>query len=135
MLFIVVERRIVISDEEQRMAYQIDALYVVQFGDVALGGHYRSGGVLVLWANRIFGGSSGYYYLGDYSADEKTLEISAKIVKHDPAAEDPFGERTASFDVVAQLAIGAEIMEGQMERLDHPGLALPVRLIRKEDLP
>ena len=115
------------------MAYRIDALYVVQFGDVALGGHYRSGGVLVLWANRIFGGSSGYYYLGEYSA-EKTLEIRAKIVKHNPAAEDPFGERTAFFDVVAQLTVGAEIMEGQMERLDHPGLRLPVRLIRKEDL-
>jgi hypothetical protein len=124
-----------ISDEEQRMAYRTEALYVVQFGDVAHGGHYRPGGVLVLWANRIFGGSSGYYYLGEYSADEKTLEFSAKIVKHDPAAEDPFGERTAFFNVVGQLAIGAEIMEGQMERPDHPGLPLPLRLIRKEDLP
>ena len=51
--------------------------------------------------NRLLGGDSGYYYVGEYSADEKTLRISAKIVKHDPTAEDAFGDRSATFTVEA----------------------------------
>jgi hypothetical protein len=49
---------------------QIEALYVVEFGDVAIGGQtytYWNGGVAVLETNRIFGGDSGYYYLGNYT--------------------------------------------------------------------
>ena len=41
---------------------QIEALYVVEFGDVAIGGQtytYWNGGVAVLETNRIFGGDSG----------------------------------------------------------------------------
>lgn len=117
------------------MSQRLQALYVLQFGDVALGGRYRPGGVAVLTANRLFGGDSGYYYVGEYSADEKKLRISAKIVKHDPTAEDAFGDRSASFTVEAEMTIGDKGIEGHMERRDRPGLRLPVRLIRKEDLP
>jgi hypothetical protein len=50
----------------------IEALYVVEFGDVALGGQqYRNGGVAVLETNRIFGGDSGYYYVGTFSSNGK----------------------------------------------------------------
>ena len=117
------------------MTNRLEALYVVQFGDVALGGRYRPGGVVVLTMNRLLGGDSGYYYVGEYSADEKTLRISAKIVKHDPTAEDAFGDRSATFTVEAQMTIGEKGIEGHMERRDRPGVRLPVRLIRKEDLP
>lgn len=112
----------------------IEALYVVQFGDVALGGRYRPGGVVVLKGNRLLGGDSGYYYVGEFSADEKTLRVSAKIVKHDPMAEDAFGDRSASFTIEARLTVGDKMIEGHMERRDHPGVRLPLRLIRKEDL-
>lgn len=117
------------------MAHHLEALYVLQFGDVALGGHYRPGGVVLLKSDRIFGGDSGYYYVGDYSADDKTFEASVKVVKHDPTAQDAFGDRSASFNLSVRLAIGDGRMEGHMERLDHPGVQLPVRLIWKEDLP
>ena len=117
------------------MSNRLEALYVVQFGDVALGGRYRPGGVVVLKANRLFGGDSGYYYVGEYSADEKTLLITAKIVKHDPTAEDAFGDRSASFSIEAHITIGEKTIEGHMERRDRPGVRLPLRLIRKEDLP
>lgn len=117
------------------MEHRLEALYVVQFGDVALGGRYRPGGVVVFKSHRIFGGDSGYYYVGAYSADEKNISITAKIVKHDPTAEDAFGDRSASFDIEAKLTIGERVIEGHMERRDRPGLQLPVRLIWKEDLP
>jgi hypothetical protein len=117
------------------VAHQLEALYVAQFGDVALGGRYRPGGVVVFKANRIFGGDSGYYYVGTYSMEDNTLQIGAKIVKHDPTAEDAFGDRSASFEIEARLTIGEKVIEGHMERRDRPGVRLPVRLIWKEDLP
>jgi hypothetical protein len=113
----------------------IEALYVVQFGDVALGGRYRPGGVVVLKANRIFGGDSGYYYVGEYSADGNSLQGGLKIVKHDPTAQDAFGDRRASFNITVRLAMGDGRMEGQMELVDRPGVQLPLRMIWKEDLP
>src|SRR5437588_10055587 len=102
--------------KERPVTHQLEALYVAQFGDVALGGRYRPGGVVVFKANRLFGGDSGYYYVGEYSADDKTLLISAKIVKHDPTAEDAFGDRSASFSIEARLAIGDRPTEGHRGR-------------------
>jgi hypothetical protein len=45
----------------------LEALYLVEFGDVS-GVDYQNGGVAVLETSRIFGGDSGYHYVGDYSA-------------------------------------------------------------------
>jgi hypothetical protein len=42
-----------------------EGLYVVEFGDVGTAAT-RNGGVAVLETNRIFGGDSGYYYLGKF---------------------------------------------------------------------
>src|ERR1700726_641838 len=73
---------------------QIEGLYVVEFGDVAIGGQtytYWNGGVAVLEANRIFGGDSGYYYVGNYTIKDSQFEATVKIVKHNPTWEDAFG--------------------------------------------
>jgi hypothetical protein len=70
---------------------QIEGLYVVEFGDVAIGGQtytYWNGGVAVLETNRIFGGDSGYYYVGNYTIQDSQFEATVKIVKHNPTWED-----------------------------------------------
>ncbi len=48
----------------------------------------------VLETNRIFGGDSGYYYLGNYTIKDNQFEAIVKIVKHNPPVEDAFGENT-----------------------------------------
>ena len=56
---------------------QTEALYVVKFGDVAIGGQtytYWNSGVAVLETNRIFGDDSGYYYLGNYTIKDTNLK-------------------------------------------------------------
>jgi hypothetical protein len=47
----------------------VEGLYVVEFGDVQAQGIYRNGGVAVLETLRIFGGDSGYYYVGNFSVN------------------------------------------------------------------
>jgi hypothetical protein len=55
--------------KQERIVPRIAAPHVVEFRDVAIGGQTYTcwnGSVAVLGANRIFGGGSGYYYLGNY---------------------------------------------------------------------
>jgi hypothetical protein len=117
---------------------QTEALYVVEFGDVAIGGQtytYWNGGVAVLETNRIFGGDSGYYYLGNYTIKDSQFEATAKIVKHNPTWEDAFASTILSFNVKVQATASNGIIEGFVDRLDPPQSRLPIRLTWKEDLP
>ena len=78
---------------------QIEALYVVEFGDVAIGGQtysYWNSGVAVLETNRIFGGDSGHYYLGNYTIKDSQFEATVKIVKRNPTWQEAFGSTNPS---------------------------------------
>lgn len=114
----------------------VEGMYLVEFGDVALyGNSYRNGGVVVLETNRIFGGDSGYYYVGKFTIKDNQLEASAKIVKHDPNWTNAFGDASPEFKVKVQATVGNGTIQGFMERLDMPGITLPIRLSWKEALP
>jgi hypothetical protein len=114
----------------------IEALYVVEFGDVALGGQtYRNGGVAVLETNRVFGGDSGYYYVGTYTIKDSRIDATVKVVKHNPTWVNAFGDASESFNIKIEGTVNNGVVQGFMERRDRPGLRLPVRLTWKEDLP
>jgi hypothetical protein len=124
--------------KQERITPQIEGLYVVEFGDVAIGGEtytYWNGGVAVLETNRIFGGDSGYYYVGNYTIKDSQFEATVKIVKHNPTWEDAFGSTSPSFNIKVQATANNGIIEGFMERPDPPQARLPIRLTWKEDLP
>jgi hypothetical protein len=109
---------------------------VVEFGDLALGGkQYRNGGVAVLKTNRIFGGESGYYYVGTYAVNGSQIEAQVKVVKHNKTWVNAFGDGSQSFNIKMQGTVSNGGMHGLMERLDKPGLRRPVRLTWKENLP
>lgn len=110
-----------------------EALYVVEFGDIE--GIYRNGGVVVLETGRIFGGDSGYYYIGNYSIKEGKLTGTAKIVKHNPLFGNAFGDGANSFDVDVIAAIIDGEIEGSMMRVDMPSVRLPIRFMRIASLP
>jgi T3SS negative regulator,GrlR len=93
----------------------IEALYVVEFGDVG-GQGYRNGGVAVLETNRIFGGDSGYYYVGTYNIKDNHIEATAKVVKHNPSFANVFGDASLSFNIKMSGTVDAGGMQGFMER-------------------
>jgi hypothetical protein len=113
---------------------RIESLYVVEFGDVE-GLGYRNGGVVILETARVFGGDSGYYYLGDYSVFGDRFEASVRITKHNPAWGNVFGDDAPQFDIRVLGNIEDENIVATMERVDRPGLRLPLRLARKASLP
>jgi len=112
----------------------LEALYTVEFGDVA-GFGCRNGGVVVLETGRIYGGDSGYYYLGTFQVRESRIEANVKVVKYNPDWGNVFGDSSCSFGIVLCGIIANNTIDGFMERIDKHGIRLPVRLIRKEVLP
>jgi T3SS negative regulator,GrlR len=111
----------------------IEALYVVKFGDVA--GPQVNGGVVVLETNRIFGGDSGYYYTGTYSLTGTILSGKARVVKHDPSWTDAFGTTQTSFDITIKAIVSDGVFAGHMTLDAAPHTQLPISFIRKADLP
>ena len=114
---------------------EVDGIYVVEFGDVGLPRRmFRNGGVVLLKTNQIFGGDSGYYYVGTYAVNDSRFELTARIVKHDPNWINAFGDEIGTFNVRMEATVGNGIIEGTMQRLDMPDAALPIRLTLKEVL-
>jgi hypothetical protein len=113
---------------------EIEALYVVEFGDV-VGPGYRNGGIVILETARIFGGDSGYYYIGHYSVFGNCFEASLCITKHNPAWANAFGDDAREFEIRVLGSIENDSIVATMERMDRPGLRLPLRLTRKVGLP
>jgi hypothetical protein len=111
----------------------LEALYVVEFGDVA-GRGYRNGGTAVFETGRIFGGDSGYYYLGTYTIDKDQLSARARIVKHNPSWVNAFGDASDDFEITVIGTRNGNTITGQMQR-SGTGIILPIRLIRKAELP
>ena len=89
----------------------------------------------MLDANRVFGGDSGYYYLGDYSASQTTLTAKVLVVRYNPKHPNDWGEQADEFSLELQGRRSQDVIVGTMERNDVPGVKIPTRLVRKADLP
>jgi hypothetical protein len=111
----------------------VEALYVLEFGDVR-SPDFRNGGVVVLETNRVFGGDSGYYYVGNYEVTGDKIGGSLRVVRHNPAWPNVFGDSATSFDVTFHGSISGDIISGWMDRKDAAG-HLPVQLTKKAALP
>jgi hypothetical protein len=118
-----------------RIVPSVEGIYVVEFGDVGLPRQqFRNGGVALLQTQRVFGGDSGYYYVGTYAVKDSSFELTARIVKHDPNWINAFGDESLSFNVTMQGTVANGIIQGTMQRIDKPHINLPIRLTLKEVL-
>lgn len=112
-----------------------EALYVVEFGDVA-GPSFRNGGIVVLDTLCAYGGDNIYYYVGAYTVKDDEVTARLRIVKHlTGEATSAFGDDAKEFNVVIVGRTNEQGLNGTMTRIDKPTFALPVRLILKERLP
>ncbi len=114
----------------------VEGMYVVEFGDVALPGQAtRNHGVAVLETNRIYGGDSGYYYVGTFATKDEQIQATVKVVKHDPNWGNAFGDASTSFDIRIAGTVGNGLIQGSMQRVDKPQFTLPIKLTWREALP
>lgn len=96
---------------------------------------YVGAGVIVFETQRIFGGDSTYYYLGDYLIDNKTGNVHANVtVKH------YFGPKNNVFGSVDNINL---VVAGPVEDpmivvalvANDPNKNLTARLTKRAELP
>jgi T3SS negative regulator,GrlR len=115
----------------------IEAVYVLHFGNLETPDDLVSGGVLVLEAERVFGGDSGYYYRGSYELHGETLRVNAKVERHNPGWLNVWDDYERKFEIQfeGRRGDGGSLIEGRMRRPDMPNVSLPMKWFRMADLP
>jgi hypothetical protein len=111
-----------------------EALYVVEFGDVSVPGTYRNGGVAVLETGRVFGGDSGFYYLGEFQSTNGTVTATIDVTQHNPLIQNAWGNGATNFKLQMRGEVQGQNLVGTMT-LAGSSLSLPIRLSWKADLP
>lgn len=107
----------------------IEGLWIVKFTAAQLSGS----GVLVLSQGKVFGGETGFYYIGTYVADGNVVKARVMIRNFDPSVPSGFGipgdyEMDVSATMQDSTMSGTAIISGQ------PQYSLGLKLIKTANL-
>jgi hypothetical protein len=111
-----------------------EALYVLEFGDI-YNRTIKNGGIAVLETNRIFGGDSGFYYLGTYSVSGDQIFAKVHVTNYNSLVSDVWGLGVKKFDLTINGKINGKLIEGEMSLDNNSNLKLFVRFTKMEELP
>jgi hypothetical protein len=108
----------------------VDGFWVVQFA----GMEGKGAGVVVLAKGKVFGGDSGFTYLGTYEEAEGKLKANILVQKFDPLAGNVLGiegDFSLNFELTPN---GNDELRGQASTPAAPGFGLKVKLTRRANL-
>lgn len=108
----------------------LEALWTIEFGD---GDGWKNAGVLVFETGRVFGGDSGFYYLGTVDISDDRLRASIRVVHYHGEPVTAFGDSAAEFHMNFDGERADGVVEGELSRVDFAPLR--ARLIWRADLP
>lgn len=114
----------------------IEALWTVRFGQMGTPEASLEGGVAVMESGRIFGGDSGYAYLGSYDLSGSTISGDLHIIRHgDPKHwQSVYGLQEAEFKAGFEgTRKGDDLIVGALKRPGFPDGQLVLR--RLAELP
>lgn len=115
----------------------IEALWSVSF--VSGGGQVQNNmgaGVVVFETQRIFGGDSGYYYIGSYSLNTATMEINAEVtVTHYFGAPSSIFGQLRQFTLVFQGKVESQAFSAEGHLKDDPERKISINLVKRSELP
>jgi hypothetical protein len=107
----------------------LDGLWIVQF----TGKDILGSGVVVFSNGKVFGGETGFYYIGTYEVDSKVVKARVMIRNFDPNIPSGFGiDGDYEMDVSAMLQDNQ--MTGTAMITDQPQHSLGIRLTKKANL-
>ena len=108
----------------------VEGFWIVQFEAVQGGG----GGVLVLTKGRIFGGDSGYLYLGEYQADQKYLKGRVKVQQFLAGVPNVLGI-SGDFELDLAGTLEGDTIKATASLVTQAGSGLAIKLTRMGELP
>lgn len=93
---------------------------------------YRGAGVVVLFKGNLYGGDSGFTYLGSYSqaGDSVTAEIAAR--NFEPEVRSLMG--LSNYTLNLQGRVFGDVITGSATTPSRPGITLDIRMERRAAL-
>lgn len=114
----------------------LEALWSVEFLSNAGNVGNFGAGVVVLETQRVFGGDSNYFYVGNYEYNVGTHEVTAnlEVTHYAGQPHSIFGSLTQFHLELVGVAARAQF-EFQGLLVEQPALLLRVKMIRRAELP
>ena len=109
----------------------IEGLWSVFFIDV--NNDMYGGGIVVFETERIFGGDTSFYYIGDYTVDRSNLKANVIAKRHNDALPGMFGNDENFLEIVGSLK-NSEITAVAMDK-NNKSNKLQIKLIKVAELP
>jgi hypothetical protein len=107
----------------------LDGLWIVQF----TGKEILGSGVAVFSNGKVFGGETGFYYIGSYEAEGKVVKARVMIRNFDPAIPSGFGI-PGDYEMDVSAVLQDDKMTGTAMIANQPQHSLGIRLIKKANL-
>lgn len=109
----------------------IDGFWTVQFQGLPTG--VASGGVVLFTKGKVFGGDSGYTYMGTYEGDDVTLKARILVQNFLPTVPNVMGQR-ANFELEVMGTVTGDIIKATAHLPAQPAMKLNALLTRKSNL-
>jgi hypothetical protein len=107
----------------------IDGLWIAKFA----AGQLTGSGVVVFANGKLFGGETGFYYLGSYDADGTIFKAHIVVRNFDPSIPSGFGIATDYEMDVSGILQGDE-MTGTAVITGYPQYSLGIRATKKANI-
>ncbi len=104
----------------------IDGFWTAKFTSEQISGS----GVVVFVNGKVFGGETGFYYLGTYDADDRVLKARIVVRNFDPNMPSGFGI-PGDYKIEVSAMLQGEVMAGTAVVTGFPQYSLGIRLTKK----
>lgn len=107
----------------------IEGLWIAKFTAAQINGS----GVAVFINGKIFGGETGFYYIGTYAAYDRVVKALVLIRNFDPSIPSGFGV-PGDYEMDVSATLQGDEMTGTAVVTGHPQYSLAIRLTKKANL-
>lgn len=107
----------------------LDGFWILQIETPQL----TSGGVCVFIQGKIFGGDSGFTWVGTYSGDDRIIKARVHVHNFDPAIQSVLGV-TGDYDMHFSGNVKGDEIVGTALLANQPQHSLGVRLTKRANL-
>jgi hypothetical protein len=107
----------------------VDGFWIVEF----IAAEIRGTGVVVFTNGKLFGGETGFYYIGTYEADGNLVKARVMIRKFDPTVQSGFGI-FGDYEMDVSAVQQDDRMTGTAMITDRPEYSLGIQLTKKANL-
>ncbi len=107
----------------------VDGFWIAQFSGTEVCGS----GVVLFSNGKLFGGETGFYYIGTYESDGKIVKARVMIRNFDPAIPSGFGI-IGDYEMDVSAMVQDDKIVGTAAIANQPQHSLGIRLTKKADL-